>query len=140
MDPPISGVILVIDDDPSIVRALTRLLRREGYLVETAGNGREAFAHLRGQSYAVILSDLQMPECDGGAFYARLRQHDPALCQRVIFLTGAGDAESRTFLARCGRPWLRKPFSLAALRRAIQQVLEAATTEPTAHLCVNRHS
>jgi CheY-like chemotaxis protein len=106
----IPQTILVIDDHPSSVRALTRLLTRAGYRVEAAGNGQEALTRLRGRSYAVILSDLWMPECDGRTVYAWLQQHAPMLCTRVIFLTGPSEeADTQAFLARCGRPWLPKP-------------------------------
>jgi DNA-binding response OmpR family regulator len=127
MAPTMSVKILVIDDEPSIVRALARLLRRSGYTVDTAGNGRQALAQLQAQPYDVIVTDLRMPELDGRAFYTRLQQQYPALCQRVIFLTGESSAaESRAFLTQCGQPWLTKPYAIAALRRTIQQVLQRA--------------
>jgi CheY-like chemotaxis protein len=120
------GAILVIDDEPSIVRALTGLLRRDGYLVGTASNGRHALAQLQERPYDVILCDLRMPELDGPAFYAILTRQYPALRQRVIFLTGdTGGEDSSTFLTQCGRPWLRKPSQITTIRRAIQQVLQA---------------
>ena len=62
---PTPVTILVIDDEPSITRGLAQLLRRDGYGVETAANGRHALAQLRAQAYDVILSDLQMPDLDG---------------------------------------------------------------------------
>ena len=126
MAPPLAGTILVIDDEPSIVRGLAQLLRRNGHRVETAANGARALALLREQRYDVILCDLDMPDLDGPAFYAILMQQYPALHQRVIFLTGdTGGAASRTFLAQSGRPWLRKPSPIATIRRAIQDVLQA---------------
>ena len=126
MASPTPATILVIDDEPSIVRALVRLLHRDGAVVATAGNGREALAQLRTHHYDLILCDLRMPELDGRAFYARLLQHAPALCQRVIFLTGVSDeASHQAFLAQCGQPWLRKPYPIAALRSAMQQLLGA---------------
>jgi CheY-like chemotaxis protein len=127
MAPYTSGSILVIDDEVSLVRALARLLQRDGYVVATARNGRHALAALQAQRYDVILCDLRMPELDGRAFYAQLQQQAPALCQRVIFLTGdTGGETSRTFLTQCGRPWLRKPSPITTIRRAIQQVLQAS--------------
>jgi len=124
LHPPVK--ILVIDDEPSIVRGLTLLLRRDGYTVETATNGQHALAQLHAQPYDVILSDLRMPELDGRAFYTVVQQQYPAFQQRVIFLTGNGDeADSQAFLAQCGQPWLRKPCPIAVLRRTIQQVLAA---------------
>jgi CheY-like chemotaxis protein len=127
MDTCAPTTVLVIDDAPSIVHGLTRLLRREGYREETASNGRQALAHLQRQGFDVILTDLCMPDLDGRAFYAVLQQQYPALCQRIIFLTGASDeADTRAFLAQCGQPWLPKPYPLVALCRAIQQVLRGA--------------
>jgi len=131
MAPTTSARILVIDDEPSIVRALAQLLRRSGYTVDTGGNGRHALAQLQAQRYDVILADLRMPELDGRAFYTRLLQQYPALCQRVIFLTGESSAaDSRAFLAQCGRPWLAKPYAIAALRCTIQQVLQSTAPVP----------
>ena len=131
MAPHIPRSILVIDDEPSFVRALTRLLQRDGYVVETAGNGRDGLAALQRQRYDVILCDLRMPELDGRAFYAHLQQRAPSLCQRVIFLTGdSSAADNQAFFAQCGRPWLDKPCSTAAIRRAIAQVLERARRAP----------
>jgi CheY-like chemotaxis protein len=127
MAPYTSGNILVIDDEVSLVRALVRLLQRDGYVVATASNGRQALAALQAQRYDVILCDLRMPELDGRAFYAHLQQWAPALCQRVIFLTGdSSAADHQAFLAQCGRPWLDKPCSIAVLRHAMQQVLGRA--------------
>jgi CheY-like chemotaxis protein len=111
---------------PSMLRALTGLLRRDGYVVETARNGRHALAQLQERPYDVMVCDLHMPDVDGPAFYALLAQQYPALRQRVIFLTGdPGSAASRRFLTQCGRPWLRKPSPIATIRRAIQDVLQA---------------
>lgn len=101
--------------------------------METAANGRHALAHLQAQPYHVILSDLQMPDLDGRAFYLLVQQQYPALCSRVIFLTGNGDeAASQTLLAQCGQPWLRKPCPITVLRRTIHQVLATAVSSPYA--------
>jgi CheY-like chemotaxis protein len=127
MAPTRAGTILVIDDEPSIVRGLAQLLRRDGYTVEAAANGQRALTLLHERRYDVIICDLHMPDLDGPAFYALLTQQYPALRQRVIFLTGnTGGAASRAFLTQSGRPWLRKPSPITTIRRAIQDVLQAA--------------
>ena len=127
MAPPAPVTICLIDDEPSIVRALARLLQRDGYHVDTAANGAQALAQLQAQPYDVILCDLQMPGLDGPALYTRLRQQAPALCQRMIFLTGdtLGGA-STAFLTQCSQPCLYKPCTAAEVRSLIQQVLGAA--------------
>jgi len=131
MTPHTTRRILVVDDELSMVRALARLLQRDGYVVATARNGCQALAALQGQHFDVILCDLRMPKLDGRAFYAHVRQQAPALCQRVIFLTGdSSAADHQAFLAQCGRPWLEKPCPIAVLRKAIQQVVERTTRAP----------
>ena len=65
MAPQTPGKILLIDDEASFVRALARLLHREGYTVHTAAHGQHALAQLRTQRYDVILCDLRMPALDG---------------------------------------------------------------------------
>jgi two-component system NtrC family sensor kinase len=127
MTPHIPRTILVIDDEPSVIRALTGLLRRDGYSVGTASNGRHALTQLQERPYDVIVCDLHMPDLDGPAFYAILARQYPALGQRVIFLTGDSvSAASTTFLTQCGRPWLPKPCPIATIRRAIQHVLQVS--------------
>ena len=79
------GTILVIDDEPSVVHALAGLLRRDGYRVGTASNGRHALAQLQERPYDVILCDLRMPELDGPAFYAILALQE-GTCDKTPFV------------------------------------------------------
>lgn len=125
---PASVTILVIDDTPSFVKALALLLRRDGARVDTAANGQRALTLLQERGYDVILCDLHMPDLDGPTFYALLRSQYPHLRARVIFLTGdTWRADSRTFLAAYGQPWLPKPCTIAAIRHAIAHVLRSAS-------------
>jgi CheY-like chemotaxis protein len=118
--------LLIIDDDPSFLRALARLLRHDGHTVDTASNGHHALAHLQTQRYDLILCDLWMPELAGPDFYAILSRQYASLRQRVLFLTGDTlGAASTAFLAQCGQPCLYKPCTAAAVRHAIHQVLGA---------------
>jgi two-component system NtrC family sensor kinase len=125
--PPVSSrAILLVDDEPAIVKALTQLLRRDGHTVDTAANGRLALAQLQERPYDLILSDLRMPELDGPGLYRALEQHASPLCRRFIFLTGDTlSPDVQTFLAQSGVPRLTKPFSAAEVRHAIAQALRA---------------
>src|SRR5262245_15214034 len=115
--------ILVVDDEPSLLSALERLLCHQGYTVVTARNGALAWEHLHAQHYDVILCDLLMPGINGQAFYILLQLYDPSLCARVIFLTGDQLGETtQAFLAQCGRPCLYKPCRAAEVLHAIEQV------------------
>ena len=118
--------VLVVDDDPGILSALTRLLQRDGHTVETATDGQAAHALLQEGCYDLILCDLLMPELDGQTLYGLLQRQLPALCQRMIFLTGDTlSPDSMRFVEQCGQPWIPKPCSIAEVRTAMAQVLHA---------------
>ena len=118
--------ILIIDDEPSIASGLKRLLSRDGYTVETVANGHLALTKLRERSYDLLLSDMRMPEIDGPSLYRTLEHQYPHLLRRVIFLTGDTlNPETKMFLDQSAAPCLTKPCTVAEIRRAIQQVLEA---------------
>jgi CheY-like chemotaxis protein len=118
------ATILLVDDEASIARALSRLLRRDGHTVELAANGRVALAKLQERTYDLILSDLRMPDLDGPGLYHALSQSAPHLCQRFIFLTGDTlTPEVQAFFAASGVPRLTKPFTVTEVRHMIQQVL-----------------
>jgi DNA-binding response OmpR family regulator len=122
--------MLVIDDEPSVTKALATLLRRDGYTVDTADNGNRALALLEERRYDIILCDLRMPELDGPTFYTILTSQYPALCPRVVFLTGDTlSMDSLGFLEQCGQPWVPKPCTAAVVRRAIALVLHNAADD-----------
>ena len=121
------GTILVIDDEPGVVRALAGLLRRDGCTVDTAANGHLALTHLHTRRYDMVLCDLRMPGLDGPAFYARLCAQHAYLRQRVLFLTGDTlRADSTAFLEQCGQPWVSKPCDAATIRSAMQRMLHTS--------------
>ena len=120
--------ILVVDDEPSIVRGLTRLLRHEGYAVTAASNGCEALAQLHQRPYDVILTDLRMPELDGCAFMRVCGSAGPLVPAGDLSYRGGDDADSQAFLVQSGRPWLAEPYAIAALRSLIQQTLGTAAS------------
>jgi two-component system NtrC family sensor kinase len=119
--------ILVVDDEPGIVRALAHLLRRDGHTVDTAENGKSALTKLHTQAYDLILCDLRMPELDGPGLYQALQQQHPYLLRRVIFLTGDTlSEEARTFLEQTKVPRLSKPFHATEVRQLVKHVLQKA--------------
>ena len=90
--------VLVIDDDPDLVRLMTKFLRLEGFAPVSASNGREALAYLQGGGDAsVILLDLRMPVMDGWAFRAAQRadprfEHIPVIVVSGVDVASAIDA------------------------------------------------
>jgi CheY-like chemotaxis protein len=127
-----SCTILLVDDEPGIVKGLTLLLRRDGHTIDAAANGRLALERLQERPYDLILCDLRMPELDGPGLYRALEQRASPLCRRIIFLTGDTlSPEVATFFAQSGVPRLTKPFTAAEVRRAIALVRRGSPQEST---------
>jgi CheY-like chemotaxis protein len=122
------GHILLVDDDPQIRKLIERLLTNDGYGVQSAANGAVALTLLAQSRFDAIICDVLMPDMDGMAFYEQLYNLLPALIPRLIFITGdATRPITRAFLQGTGAICLLKPFTPAALRAALQQVLPPFT-------------
>ena len=81
--------ILVVDDEPVLVRLLMRVLGMHGYDVRGAADGKEALELLDASPVDLVLSDVRMPVMDGPAFLAELmRRPEPP---PLVFLTGFAD-------------------------------------------------
>jgi two-component system sensor histidine kinase/response regulator len=87
------GRILVVDDQPANLRAVSTLLVRSGYEVVTANTGEDALRLATGQVPDLLLLDMMMPGMDGFALLAQIKQHPPLLRLPVVFLTAAHDRE-----------------------------------------------
>jgi len=119
---PPSPTILIVEDDPGIASALTRLLTRDGYQAEVVHNGQEALTACQQQAYMLILCDLWMPVLDGQGFYEALHRCQPQLCARVVFLTGDTLTPTvQTFLVGTPVPLLYKPFTAEQLRALLRE-------------------
>jgi CheY-like chemotaxis protein len=81
--------VLVVDDDPNLVRLMSKFLKLEGFAPVPAANGKEALAYLRGGGDAsVIVLDLRMPVMDGWTFRIEQRR-DPNLADiPIVVLSG----------------------------------------------------
>jgi two-component system NtrC family sensor kinase len=123
--------LLVVDDEPGIRDVLETILGNQGYLVTCATNGLEALDCLKGQHFDLIISDMCMPEMDGERLYETLREKNPKLADRILFVTGdVVSARSRTFLERTGSRWLTKPFNI----RDVEEMVAGSLPVPAAML------
>jgi PAS domain S-box-containing protein len=113
---PAPGAVLVVDDDPPVLRTNLRLLRRLGHEVLAAPGGAEAVALVEapGPSIGAVLLDLNMPGMDGWAVLAALRERRPDLY--VVLASGYDVAQLRSE-RRAVTPdaWLQKPFTAEEL-------------------------
>jgi CheY-like chemotaxis protein len=121
------GRALVVDDEPEIADSLAELLEREGYRVRIAASGREAKTLLSDSDFDLILSDLRMPDGDGASLHSWVQAERPHLASRMGFVTGDTiEPSALAFLAKANRPSLEKPFTPAALRALVAQIIEAS--------------
>src|SRR5260370_38604796 len=70
------GKILVVDDEPSILRLLQEALTQWGYQVKCASSGTDAIEAVRGEMFDAVLTDIRMPELSGLELLKEIKRHD----------------------------------------------------------------
>jgi two-component system KDP operon response regulator KdpE len=120
--------VLVIDDDPSLLRALRVGLRAGGHEVTSAMNGEQGISQAATSSPDVIVLDLGLPDVDGMTVCRRIRQWSEV----PIVVLSATDAEDRKVAALDGGAddYVTKPFSMAELEARIRTAIRHRKTDP----------
>jgi DNA-binding NtrC family response regulator len=119
---PMTGSVLIIDDEAEIRESLQTLLELEGYDVETASTGQQGLNRIGEHSFDLILLDLALPDRNGLDILAELRTQDPGLS--VIMITAYGTVENAVRAMQSGasnfvqKPWDNEKL-LADVRAAI---------------------
>jgi DNA-binding response OmpR family regulator len=114
--------ILVVDDDPKIVRLVRTYLEREGFRVVEAADGRSALAAIALEAPALVVLDLMLPEIDGLAVIRAVRRTDPT---PILVLSARGTTADRIAgLTEGADDYLPKPFSPAELVLRVRRILE----------------
>jgi CheY-like chemotaxis protein len=113
--------VLLLDDDPSMQRLVSALLKRGGYRVDTFLTGREAIAALDREGYDVLLLDLMMPHEGGNTVIRHLRANNPTLLDRALLVTASPESVVAT-LAKQVAGVVKKPFESAELLGAVKRV------------------
>ena len=109
--------LLVVDDETPILHYMQATLQAWGHHVMVAADGEQAWGHATSEPFDVIICDLRMPRVGGRELYERLVRERPEVAAKVVFATGdTVRGDTLAFLERLGRPYLRKPFTLAELR------------------------
>lgn len=116
--PPVR--VLVIDDDPLVLRVISRTLR--GHRVDTTTDPREGLERLAGEAYDLVLCDLMMPGLNGMEVYRSACERDADWRERFLFVTGGAlSPETRAFLQREARTILMKPFQREELAAVVDE-------------------
>jgi len=116
--------ILVVDDNPPMVKTMADILLLKGYAVQMAQSGAEALTVLEDQKFDILLTDVIMPDMDGVALYLRARKSHPHL---VTFLMTAYSADEiiRKGMAEGIKTVLTKPVDINLLLALISGVESA---------------
>ncbi len=125
---PDDKLILVVDDEPRMVKFVRMNLELEGYQVSEAGNGLEALDKVREELPALVLLDVMMPEMDGFEALEHIREVSTV---PVIILTVKGDEDDLIKGLELGADdYITKPFSPRELASRIKAVLRRTEMVP----------
>jgi DNA-binding NtrC family response regulator len=115
--------VLACDDEPAILESLSAILADEGYEVDTASGGEQAWQKLRKNAYAILLVDLMLPGMDGLEILSSLRE--ARIPTEVIIITGQGSVATATQAMREGAyDYLTKPLDLSRLLSILPKAVE----------------
>src|SRR5215475_13662330 len=113
MDSTCDMRILVVEDEPDLLRNIAQALREEGYAVDTARNGEDGLFSAEGADYDAIVLDVMMPKMDGWEMLARLRKTKKT---PVLMLTARDQSRDRVRGLDTGADdYVVKPFDLPEL-------------------------
>jgi DNA-binding response OmpR family regulator len=116
--------VLVVEDDRTVAEVVTRYLEREGYAVESVGDGQEALARADAQLPDLVVLDIMLPGLDGLEVCRRLRSRAPI---PVVMLTARGSEEDKVLGLELGADdYVSKPFSPRELTARVKAVLRRA--------------
>jgi DNA-binding response OmpR family regulator len=119
----VSPRVLVVDDDPEIVDAVSEALQDDGYLVETATDGAAALKRVLEAPPDLIVLDVRMPNINGWEFCEIVRRQSHTRDVPVLFLTACSEVRDQiTAMQVGGSDHLAKPFRLAALRDKVRSL------------------
>src|ERR1051325_1368159 len=107
--------VLVVDDEPSICKALTMALSRAGYEPIAAQSGESSLAIIGNEHVDVMLIDLRIPDMRGDVIFEVAAGHQPHLRYRTLFMTGDITDRAQKLIGACRCPFLAKPFDLRVM-------------------------
>jgi len=115
--------ILFVDDDQQILEIVSTYLSRFGYVVDTVNSGPAAIEKIQQRDYAVVFTDLIMPEISGLDLLKSVKRSNPAT--EVVIVTGYGTIESAIEALKLGGyDYLQKPINFERLKILIERILE----------------
>jgi CheY-like chemotaxis protein len=121
--PPGVARVLVVDDEPSVRRAISHVLRARGFAVAESKGGRDAVAQILETDFTAIVCDLMMPEMSGDEVWNEVFRQRPDQARRMIFISGGTvTQQTRAFASREDIVLLDKPLDFRLLVDAINAI------------------
>jgi len=118
--------ILVVDDEAPIIDVLREVLVGQGYEVDAAADAAGALALIREHIYDAAFLDFNLPDMDGVMLHHEIRQIDPELGARTVFMSGLVQSDDNLgYYAAYGSGFLPKPFEVKDVLGAVRRVLDA---------------
>lgn len=143
-DAPRTATVLLVDDETSVLSALRRLFRMNGYAIEQATSGAEGLEILAQRPVDLVISDMRMPVMDGAAFLEQVRNNYPDTVR--ILLTGYADIGSTITAINRGeihryiaKPWDDQDLLLVVREALRRRDLERQNAELLALTRVQNH-
>jgi DNA-binding response OmpR family regulator len=123
------GYLLIVEDDPDILKLLDTTLRFRSYRVVTARNGKEGLESVHKERPAIVIADIMMPKLDGFGLVHRLRLNPETRDIPVIFITATYvTPEDKEFALNIGATrFLQKPVDLEEFLATIVELLRQGT-------------
>jgi DNA-binding response OmpR family regulator len=122
-NPDLPGPIVIIDDEPYALRAMSYLLTREGYEVVTASNGEEGLQRVRELRPPLVFLDIMMPRLDGYEVCQRIRTDTALNDTYIVMLTAKGQQVDRERgLAEGANEYMTKPFSPREIVKRLAEI------------------
>jgi DNA-binding response OmpR family regulator len=116
--------ILIVDDEPNIVISLEYLMKREGFAVETAGDGEAALKVMAERAPDLVILDVMLPKMNGFEVCQQIRASPEWRGMRILMLTARGrDREIAKGLGLGADAYVSKPFSTSDLVAQVKQLL-----------------
>ena len=117
--------ILVVDDDESVLDLLRDALGEHGWTVDTAATGAEALQQVRDNLYNAAVLDFALPDTNGVMLHSKIREMDPELAQRTLFISGVPESDRRIdALGADTVGFLSKPFNVWEVVSRLRKLME----------------
>src|SRR3989344_5968191 len=123
--PEATQTILMVDDDPEVLRTLEKIMKRKGYQTIPFSNPLLALETMRTRRPDLILTDLKMPEMDGIQFMQEAKKIHPSV--PVVLITAYATVDTAVSAIQLGGfDHVRKPFEISRIYAVIEKALESS--------------